>query len=81
MPRVSSRRLLVGMFVLGIGVALGLGYAGTNWPLVFFLVGLAGLGIGGQQLALNYLIVGAYWSIGRHRGPESLRCPCLRINA
>lgn len=77
MPRVSSRRLLVGMFVLGIGVALGLGYAGTNWPLVFFLVGLAGLGIGGQQLALNYLIVGAYptalratatgWSIGLGR--------------
>ncbi|CAM4359291.1 4-hydroxybenzoate transporter [Bordetella tumbae] len=74
MPRVSTRSLLIVLFVLGIVVALGLGYAGTNWTLVFILVGAAGLGIGGQQLALNYLVIGAYptalratatgWSIG-----------------
>ncbi|OZI45986.1 MFS transporter [Bordetella genomosp. 4] len=74
MPRVSTRSLLIVLFVLGIAVALGLGYAGSNWTLVFILVGAAGLGVGGQQLALNYLIIGAYptalratatgWSIG-----------------
>lgn len=74
MPRVSTRRLLVAMFLLGIFVALGLGYAGTDWTMVFILIGTAGLGVGGQQLVLNYLIVSAYptalratatgWSIG-----------------
>ncbi|OXH85257.1 4-hydroxybenzoate transporter, partial [Burkholderia multivorans] len=58
-------------------VALALGQAGTNWTLVFVLVGAAGFGIGGQQIALNYLIVGAYptalratatgWAIGMGR--------------
>ena len=65
LPRVPTRALLVGMFLLGIAVSLGLGYAGTDWTLVFILVGAAGLGIGGQQLALNYLVIGAY--------PTSLR--------
>ncbi|CAB3722769.1 MFS transporter [Achromobacter piechaudii] len=74
MPRVPTRSLLMAMFALGIAVSLGLGYAGTDWTLVFILIGAAGLGIGGQQLALNYLVVGAYptalratatgWSIG-----------------
>ena len=74
MPRIPTRGLLIAMFILGIGVALGLGYAGDNWTMVFILVGAAGLGIGGQQLALNYLIINAYptalratatgWSIG-----------------
>ncbi|OAE52236.1 4-hydroxybenzoate transporter [Achromobacter xylosoxidans] len=74
MPRVSTRSLLIAMFALGIAVSLGLGYAGTDWTMVFILIGAAGLGIGGQQLALNYLVIGAYptalratatgWSIG-----------------
>ncbi|MDQ6216453.1 MFS transporter, partial [Achromobacter insolitus] len=77
LPRVNTRRLLGGMFALGIAVAVGLSYAGDNWTLVFILVGAAGLGIGGQQIALNYLIVGAYptalratatgWAIGMGR--------------
>ncbi|WP_353192167.1 MFS transporter [Pandoraea pnomenusa] len=74
LPRVPVCRLLVGMFLFGVLVALGLGFAGTRWELVFVLIGAAGFGVGGQQLALNYLIVGAYptslratatgWSIG-----------------
>ena len=77
LPRVNTRNLLGAMFALGIVIALGLGYAGTNWTLVFALVGAAGFGIGGQQIALNYLIVGAYptalratatgWAIGMGR--------------
>ena len=77
LPRVDTRRLLGSMFVLGIAVALGLSYAGENWTLVFILVGIAGLGVGGQQIALNYLIAGAYptalratatgWAIGMGR--------------
>lgn len=60
LPRVNARTLLLGMFGAGILIALGLGAAGTQWGLVFTLIGLAGFGIGGQQLALNYLIANAY---------------------
>ncbi|EEE04085.1 MFS transporter [Burkholderia multivorans] len=77
LPRVNVRNLLCAMFAFGIAVALALGQAGTNWTLVFVLVGAAGFGIGGQQIALNYLIVGAYptalratatgWAIGMGR--------------
>ena len=77
LPRVNTRRLLGGMFALGIAVAVGLSQAGDNWTLVFILVGAAGFGIGGQQIALNYLVVGAYptalratatgWAIGMGR--------------
>lgn len=77
LPRVDTRRLLATMFAIGIVVALGLGFAGQNWTLVFVLAGVAGFGVGGQQIALNYLIVGAYptalratatgWSIGMGR--------------
>lgn len=77
LPRVDTRRLLLLMFAVGIAVAVGLGLAGQNWTLVFVLIGLAGFGIGGQQIALNYLIVGAYptalratatgWAIGMGR--------------
>lgn len=77
LPRVNIRRLLILMFAIGIVVALGLSAAGQNWTLVFVLAGAAGFGIGGQQIALNYLIVGAYptalratatgWSIGMGR--------------
>ncbi|WP_208786673.1 MFS transporter [[Micrococcus luteus] ATCC 49442] len=60
LPRVNPRKLLLAMFGAGILVALGLGLAGSNFALVFILIGLAGFGIGGQQLALNYLIANAY---------------------
>lgn len=77
LPRVDTRRLLTLMFAVGIAVALGLSVVGQNWALVFVLAGAAGFGIGGQQIALNYLIVGSYptalratatgWSIGMGR--------------
>ncbi|MBO1013318.1 MFS transporter [Achromobacter sp. SD115] len=77
LPRLNTRRLLGGMFALGIAVAVGLSQTGDNWTLVFILVGAAGFGIGGQQIALNYLVVGAYptalratatgWAIGMGR--------------
>jgi AAHS family 4-hydroxybenzoate transporter-like MFS transporter len=60
LPKVNARKLLLVMFAAGILIALGLGLAGSNFPLVFLLIGLAGFGIGGQQLALNYLIANAY---------------------
>ncbi|WP_434120392.1 MFS transporter [Pseudomonas fortuita] len=74
LPRLNTRSILLVMLATGIVVAFGLGLAGQQWPLVFVLIGLAGFGIGGQQLALNYLIVTAYptalratatgWAIG-----------------
>ena len=60
MRRARVRPLLIFMFTVGMAVALGLGMAGTNWPLVFTLIALAGFGIGGEQLVLNYLIANAY---------------------
>lgn len=60
LSRVRIRSLLLGMFGLGIAVALGLAVSGSNWTLVFILIALAGLGIGGQQLVLNYLIAETY---------------------
>ncbi|MFL4473796.1 MFS transporter [Paeniglutamicibacter sp. MACA_103] len=60
LPKVDARKLLLGMFATGIVVALGLGLAGSNFTVVFILIALAGFGIGGQQLALNYLIANAY---------------------
>ncbi|WP_336711311.1 MFS transporter [Arthrobacter sp. USHLN218] len=60
LPKVDARKLLLAMFATGILIALGLGLSGSNWTLVFILIALAGFGIGGQQLALNYLIANAY---------------------
>jgi AAHS family 4-hydroxybenzoate transporter-like MFS transporter len=60
LPRINARNLLLVMFGSGIMIAVGLGLAGSNFTIVFILVGLAGFGIGGQQLALNYLIANAY---------------------
>ncbi|MGM9471442.1 MFS transporter [Pseudarthrobacter sp. YS3] len=60
LPKVNARKLLLAMFGAGVLIALGLGMAGSNFALVFILIGLAGFGIGGQQLALNYLIANAY---------------------
>ncbi|WP_332834546.1 MFS transporter [Rhodococcus rhodochrous] len=57
LTRVAIRTLLLAMFALGIALALGLSVSGANWTLTFTLLTLAGLGIGGQQLVLNYLIV------------------------
>lgn len=77
LPKISTRRLLIALLALGIAIALGLAYAGTSWGWVFGLAGAAGLGIGGQQIALNYLVVSAYpttlratatgWAIGMGR--------------
>ncbi|MFT2159845.1 MFS transporter [Pseudomonas putida] len=74
LPRLNTRSILLVMLATGILVALGLGLVEQQWPLVFVLIGVAGFGIGGQQLALNYLIVTAYptalratatgWAIG-----------------
>lgn len=74
LPRVNAKKILLVMFAVGIIVSIGLGLAGTNWGLVFTLIALAGFGVGGGQLALNYLIAMIYptelrstatgWSIG-----------------
>lgn len=77
LPRLNTRNVLLGLFALGVLVSLGLSLSGSNWALVFLLIGAAGLGIGGQQIALNYLVVSAYptslratatgWAIGLGR--------------
>ena len=46
-------------------MSIGLAYSGTNWTWVFILAGAGGLGIGGQQIVLNYMVAQSY--------PTSLR--------
>lgn len=60
LPKVNTRKLLLAMFGFGIVLAIGLANSGTNWPLVFALAGACGLGIGGQQIVLNYLVAQSY---------------------
>lgn len=60
MGRIAVRPLLLTMFATGMAVAIGMGLAGSNWTLLFVLIALAGFGIGGQQLVLNYLIANTY---------------------
>ena len=77
LPKVNIRLLLLAMFLFGIVLSLGLANSGTNWPLVFALVAAGGLGIGGQQIVLNYLVAETYptalratatgWAIGLGR--------------
>src|SRR4051812_35542551 len=77
LARVDVRRVLLFMFACGVAVCFGLAAAGDYWLLVFLLVGAAGVGVGGQQIALNYLIANVYptslratgtgWAIGMGR--------------
>ncbi|NLA52320.1 MAG: MFS transporter, partial [Alcaligenaceae bacterium] len=65
LPRINTKSLLFFMFIFGILLSIGLAYSGTNWTWVFILAGAGGLGIGGQQIVLNYMVAQSY--------PTSLR--------
>ncbi|MFD2022386.1 MFS transporter [Pseudocitrobacter faecalis] len=79
LPRINTLKILYLMFAVGIAVALALSVAILQqlWLSVFLLIALAGFGVGGQQLALNYLVVATYpaavratamgWAIGMGR--------------
>lgn len=60
LPKINTRLLLLVLFLFGIALCLGLANSGNNWTLVFILAGCAGLGIGGQQIVLNYMVAQAY---------------------
>ncbi|MFJ3486831.1 MFS transporter [Pseudomonas sp. NPDC090202] len=60
LPKINTRLLLLALFLFGIVLCLGLAGSGDNWTLVFILAGCAGLGIGGQQIVLNYMVAQAY---------------------
>ncbi|HCS42820.1 MAG TPA: 4-hydroxybenzoate transporter [Pseudomonas sp.] len=60
LPKINTRLLLLVLFLFGIVLCLGLANSGNNWTLVFILAGCAGLGIGGQQIVLNYMVAQAY---------------------
>ncbi len=55
LARVNVKRILMAMFATGVVVCVGLGLAGDGWSVVFILIAVAGFGVGGGQLALNYL--------------------------
>lgn len=60
LPKINTRLLLFIMFILGIFLSFGLANSGNNWTWVFILVGVAGMGIGGQQIVLNYMVAQSY---------------------
>ncbi|MBP6346331.1 MFS transporter [Neisseriaceae bacterium CLB008] len=74
LPKFNVRSVLMAMFGLGIAVCFGLYFSGNLWFWVFVFAGLAGLGIGGQQIVLNYMVAKIYptnlrasatgWAIG-----------------
>jgi len=79
LPKLNTAKILSFMLITGLVVVAGLGlFIETGqWGYIFSLIALAGFGIGGQQLALNYLVVAAYpaqiratatgWAIGMGR--------------
>jgi AAHS family 4-hydroxybenzoate transporter-like MFS transporter len=60
LPKINTRRLLLILFVFGISLCIGLAGSVENSAWVFLLVGCAGLGVGGQQIVLNYMVAQAY---------------------
>jgi AAHS family 4-hydroxybenzoate transporter-like MFS transporter len=74
LPKLDVRRLLIAMLAFGVAICAGLAWSGPNTALVFTLIALSGFGVGGQQIALNYLISSTYptelratgtgWAIG-----------------
>ncbi len=79
LPKLNTAKILTFMLFTGLAVVIGLGLLIEiqQWGYIFALIALAGFGIGGQQLALNYLVVAAYptqvratatgWAIGMGR--------------
>ena len=79
LPKLNTVKILSFMFICGIAIAIALGLIiqSQQWGLIFVLIACAGFGIGGQQLALNYLVVASYptevrataigWAIGMGR--------------
>lgn len=79
LPKVNTAKILTFMLITGLVIVAGLGLLieSNQWGYIFALIALAGFGIGGQQLALNYLVVAAYptqvratatgWAIGMGR--------------
>jgi AAHS family 4-hydroxybenzoate transporter-like MFS transporter len=66
LQRVADVRLLVvGMFLFGILICLSLAFCSGPEPLVLTLIGLAGIGVGLEQMGLYYLAAALY--------PERLR--------
>lgn len=79
LPKLNTAKILSFMLITGLAIVVGLGLLieSNQWSYIFTLIALAGFGIGGQQLALNYLVVAAYpaqvratatgWAIGMGR--------------
>ena len=79
LPKLNTVKILYFMLFCGIAIVAGLGaiIESQNWVIVFILIALAGFGVGGQQLVLNYLVIDYYpstiratatgWAIGMGR--------------
>ena len=67
-PRLPLRAVIVGLLLAGVVGMAVLAGAGQNWPLVYIMIGLTGLFVGGPQICLNYLAVKLYPTSARATG-------------
>lgn len=68
LPRLPVRAMIVTLLAGGVLTALAMAAIVDNWPVMFGLVALSGLVIGGPQLALNYLAAQIYPTTARATG-------------
>lgn len=76
-PRLPVRGVIIALLIAGVGGMGVLAGAGQQWTLVYIMIGLTGLFVGGPQICLNYLAVIIYptavratgigWAIGLGR--------------
>ncbi len=89
-PRLPVRGVIVALLIGGVVAMAVLAGAGQQWTLIYVMIGLTGLLVGGPQICLNYLAVSLYptavratgigWAIGIGRvgtilgRPVAARC-------
>lgn len=76
-PRLPVRGVIIALLLGGVATMAVLAGAGQQWTLIYVLIGLTGLFVGGPQICLNYLAVSIYptavratgigWAIGLGR--------------
>ncbi|MDF1817955.1 MAG: MFS transporter [Immundisolibacteraceae bacterium] len=67
-PRLPVRGVIVALLIGGVVAMAVLAGAGQQWTLIYVMIGLTGLLVGGPQICLNYLAVSLYPTAVRATG-------------
>ncbi len=67
-PRLPVRGVIISLLVLGVGAMGVLAFGGQQWTLIYVMIALVGLFVGGPQICLNYLAVSLYPTAVRATG-------------